>query len=107
MKRTREAKLPVSNTLDEVSKAIDDVLLEVRSISSPIASQLGDRADEREIQEVIVQDTEPNMTPWDDGWEPTPELLVYWAEGNGAPKPFAYHLGMEAMFDARRDELLR
>ena len=47
------------------------------------------------------------MAPWDDGWVPTPELLVYWAEGNGVPNPFAYHPGMETMFDARRDELLR
>ena len=66
LKLTREAKYHVSDTLDEISKAIDDVLLEVWFISSPTASKLGDRADEGEIQEVIVQDIVSNLTPWDD-----------------------------------------
>ena len=38
LKLMTEAKYHVSDTLDEVSKAIDDVLLEVRPICSPNAS---------------------------------------------------------------------
>ena len=47
------------------------------------------------------------MTPWDNEWEPTLELIFYLAEGNGAPKPFDYHPEMEVMFNAQRNELLR
>ena len=108
LKLKGEAKYVVNDTLDEVfDEAIDDVLFEVQPISFSNAYQLNDRACEGEVREVILQDIVSNMTPWDDGWEPTPELLIYWAEGNGAPKPFDYHPGMEAMFNARRNELLR
>ena len=106
-KLMQEAKDAIIDTLDEVSKAIDDVLLKVQPISSPNASQLNDRVCEGGVQEVTLQDTISNMTPWDDRWVSTPELLLYQAQGNGALKPFAYHPEMETMFNARRNELLR
>ena len=50
LKLTREAKYHVSDTLDEISKAIDDVLLEVWFIPFPNASQLNDCAYEGGVQ---------------------------------------------------------
>ena len=37
----------------------------------------------------------------------TLKLLIYWVEGNRAPKLFDYYPTMKAMFNVRRNQLLR